>query len=173
MSAEGNNLTRRAVLGAAFAAPAVLGDCAAAPAAAATQRWDRALAALGRARAAELAFRDGPMAAAERAWEAVRARWPRDHDFAADPAAEAVLRAAFAAHGRWEARLNDLEAAYQRAIQLLLLVPAPDLPALAAKIELAVDHEVWENEDGERCMAALKADGWRLGGARIDLTRRR
>ncbi len=161
MAAGRHNLTRRAVLGAAFAAPAVLGDCVA-PAAAATQRWDRSLAALERAKAAEWTFRDGPMAAAERAWEAVRARWPSDHDFAADPTAEAALDAAFAAHGRWEKRLNDLEAAHQRAIQRLLLVPAPDLPALAAKIELAVDHEAWESEEGERCMASLKADAWSL-----------
>ena len=164
MAAGRHNLTRRALLGAAFAAPAVLGDCAA-PAGRPPQRWDRALAALERAKAAEHAFRDGPMAAAERAWEAVHARWPRDYDFAADPAAETALRAAFAGHGRWEARLNDLEAAHQRAIQRLLLVPAPDPPALAAKIALAVDREVWECEDGERCMATLKEDGWRLADA--------
>ena len=87
---------------------------------------------------------------------------PRDHDFAADPVAEAAFRTDFAAHGRWEKRLNDLEAAHQRAIRRLLLVPAPDPAALTAKIELAADYEVWESEDGNRCMALLKEDGWRL-----------
>ena len=164
MAAGRHNLTRRALLGAAFVAPAVLGDCAEPPRAG-RRRWGRALAALERARAAEHAFRDGPMAAADRAYDAVRARWPSDHDFAADPVARTARRAAFAAHGRWEKRLNDLEAAHERAIRRLLLAPAPDPAALATKIALAVDHEVWENEDAERCMAALKADGRRLVSA--------
>ena len=60
MAAGRHNLTRRAVLGAAFVALAVLGDCAAPPQAG-QRRWERALAALERARVAEFAFRDGPL----------------------------------------------------------------------------------------------------------------
>jgi hypothetical protein len=42
------------------------------------------------------------------------------------------------------------------------------LPALALKIEFIVDEEMATLECGERCLAALKADGWRLAGlARI------
>jgi hypothetical protein len=45
-------------------------------------------------------------------------------------------------------------------------VPAPhstpDLTVLALKIELVVDEEVSTLADGERCLAVLKADGWRL-----------
>ena len=53
MAAGRNNLTRRALLGAALAVPVVLGDCtdhaaAAAPDPAAARPWDRALAAPAR-----------------------------------------------------------------------------------------------------------------------------
>ena len=41
-------------------------------------------------------------------------------------------------------------------------VPGADPPALALKIELAVDEEVATLAGGERCLAVLKADGWRL-----------
>jgi hypothetical protein len=164
MPAARHNLTRRAVLGAAFAAPAVLVS-AAAPDPAMTRRWNRALAALRRAKAAEKAFRDGPMAAADRVWHAVRARWPRDYDFEADPDARAAVHAAFAACAPWEERLNDFEAAHFAAIKRLLRTPAPDLPALARKIELAVDYEIAELTGGAQCMAALKADAWTLARA--------
>jgi hypothetical protein len=36
-------------------------------------------------------------------------------------------------------------------------------PTIALKIELAVDDEVATLDDGMRCMAVLKADGWRAG----------
>ena len=59
MAAGRNNLTRRALLGVAFAAPVILGDCSDQPAAAApdptmARQWDRALAGLERARAAPI-----------------------------------------------------------------------------------------------------------------------
>ncbi len=55
-------------------------------------------------------------------------------------------------------RLDELFAAIGR----LMAVPAPDLPALAAKIALAVDHELGELRDGRACMQALKRDALRL-----------
>ncbi|HEV2746951.1 MAG TPA: hypothetical protein VGW34_06595 [Allosphingosinicella sp.] len=39
-------------------------------------------------------------------------------------------------------RLNSLDSARDAALKRLLRTPAPDLPALALKIELAVDEEV-------------------------------
>lgn len=48
------------------------------------------------------------------------------------------------------------------ALRCLLRLPAPDLRALAAKIELVVDHEVGTLTGGERCLAVLKADARRL-----------
>jgi hypothetical protein len=43
-------------------------------------------------------------------------------------------------------------------------VPAPDLPALALKIALAVDQDVATLSGGEACLAALKRDAARLCG---------
>ena len=47
------------------------------------------------------------------------------------------------------------------ALRRLLLIPAPDLHALATKIALIVDHEVG-TDCGETCLALLKRDAWRL-----------
>lgn len=161
MAAARNNLTRRAVLGAAFAVPAFIG---ASPAHPADNRrsWDAALAGLRRAEAAEERYRAGPMRVADRAFHAIRRRWPIDYDFSGDPAARAEVQAAMAVYEPFENRLNDLHAARLDAIQHLLQMPAPDLPALATKIALTVDWEVYELEDGEECMDALKEDARRL-----------
>lgn len=48
------------------------------------------------------------------------------------------------------------------ALRRLLRTPAPDLPALAAKIELAVGNQAWELTGAELCFAALDADARRL-----------
>ena len=99
---------------------------------------------------------------ADRAYHAIRDRWPRDHDFESDPAAHAEFRAAFDAHSVLEERLADHHCARLAAIKRLMRIPAPDLPALGLKIELAVDHQVHELTGGERCMAILKTDVRRL-----------
>ena len=49
-----------------------------------------------------------------------------------------------------------------RALARLLRVPAPDLPALAAKLDLLVAHQVWELRYAEPAMTALKRDAHRL-----------
>lgn len=61
-----------------------------------------------------------------------------------------------------EDRLNALDRARDTALKRLLRTPAPALPDLALKIELIVDEEVATLAGGERCLAVLKADGWRL-----------
>jgi hypothetical protein len=165
MAAARNNLTRRSVLGAAFAVPAFIG-ASPGPAAVNRRDWDAAVALLGRAEAAEESYRAGRMRAADRAFDAVRRRWPIDYDFSGDPAARAEVQAAMAVYEPFESRVNDLHSARLDAIQHLLQIPAPDLPALAIKIALTVDCEVYELEDGEECMAALKADGLRLSQPR-------
>lgn len=58
--------------------------------------------------------------------------------------------------------LGDHLGAFYAALRRLLRTPAPDFDALAAKIILAVDHEVGTLIGGERCLAALKADVRRL-----------
>jgi hypothetical protein len=57
---------------------------------------------------------------------------------------------------------GDRVGAFYRALRLLLRTPAPDLPALAAKIALVVDEDVPTLDGGEACMAAVKADALRL-----------
>lgn len=59
----------------------------------------------------------------------------------------------------FEDRLNALDHARDGALKRLLRTPAPDLPALALKIELIVDEEVATLAGGEQCLAVLKADG--------------
>ncbi len=105
------------------------------------------------------------MRPADRAYHAVRDRWPRNYDFSADPEAEAAVSGALAGHEPLEEHLNDLADATTAAIMRLLGIPAPDLPALALKIVLAVDHSIVENDGGDRCLAVLKGDARRFAAA--------
>jgi hypothetical protein len=136
MAAGRHNLSRRAVLGAAFGAPVLLGSDGA-RATGPHDRWTRALAAFHRAEVRLAAFRQA------------EAQLP--------PAARA-----FPACESLEERFNDLECARLAALRRLLRAPAPDLPALARKIQLTIRDQAWELTDSEPCLAALKADGRRL-----------
>ena len=60
----------------------------------------------------------------------------------------------------YDARLGD----HSEALRRLMRVRAPDLAALALKIELAIDEEVGSLAGGEACLAALKRDVRRLMG---------
>lgn len=144
MAAGRHNLSRRAVLG------VVAGACASHPLAArgrllatvpipaaAAGRWIRALAACRRAEARLAAFRR----------------------------AEALLppaARAFPACEPLEERFNILECARLAALRRLLRAPAPDLAALALKIELAIDDQAWELTGAELFLATLKDDARRL-----------
>jgi hypothetical protein len=148
MVAARHNLTRRAVLGAAFAVPAIFdGTSVVQPSGARVGRWERALAALRRTEVTKEAFRIRKIVPADRAYEAALAHLTGS-----------AFRAAFDAYSLVEERLNDHESARLAAIQRLLRVPAPDLQALATKLALAIDCEVWELEEGERCLAQVKTD---------------
>lgn len=167
MVAARHNPTRRALLGAAVFAPvlAVPITGVADPAKGAGWRqWDRALAALREAEAAVAAYRARDYLPAHEIHRAVRGRWPIPHDFTADPEARAAVSASLAEFQPFEDRLNALDSVRDAAMKRLLRTPAPDLPALALKIELTVDEEVATLAGGERCLVALKADGWRLAG---------
>ena len=157
MAAARHNPTRRALLGAAFGAPVLLagGDGAASG----RRRWGRALAALRDAEAAVAAYRARDYLPAHEIHAAIRGRWPIPYDFAANPEARAAVRAALAEFQPFEDRLHALDSARDSALKRLLRTPAPDLTALALKIGLAVDEEVATLAGGERCLAALKADG--------------
>jgi hypothetical protein len=68
----------------------------------------------------------------------------------------------FAAQWQLDETFSDRIVAFNGALRRLLRTPAPDLPALAAKIALAVDHDAATLTGGERCMRALKRDAERL-----------
>ncbi|HYI47926.1 MAG TPA: hypothetical protein VEX35_05615 [Allosphingosinicella sp.] len=56
-------------------------------------------------------------------------------------------------------RLND-------TLRHLLRIPAPHLPALAAKLAAANRHVAWEFTGAETCIAALARDARRLASLR-------
>lgn len=142
MAAPDHNLSRRGLLGAALAVPCAASFDTRSRQARSLLRmsgdgesaWGRALAAVGRA---EAGVRD---------IEARSARVGRAEQFALEEA--------------YGDRLDDLYAAMRR----LMLVPAPNVAALAAKIVLAVDHDFFELAGGRDYMQALKRDAVLLAG---------
>jgi hypothetical protein len=141
MDAGQHKLSRRAVLGAAVALPALQHESGAgAPPPAspspcrggATTPWLRALAAYCAAEA-EI-----------RAYEKLTSGAPWEEQAAIEEA--------------YGVRLDAMHDAMRRLMRLR----APDLPALATKIVLAVDHEVATLNGGEACMATLRRDALRL-----------
>ena len=77
--------------------------------------------------------------------------------------AEAAMQAGRSAS---EARFERLCDRYYSAMRRLLRTPAPDVAALAQKLELAVDEEVFTLTGGEACLAALTRDARRLAERR-------
>jgi hypothetical protein len=53
---------------------------------------------------------------------------------------------------------------HNAALAKLLRAPAPDVAAVAGKLELIVRHAVFELSFGEACLAALAGDLRRLAG---------
>jgi hypothetical protein len=99
-------------------------------------RWDRSLVAYRRAEARVAAFK-----AEEAQVPAARRTFPCDD-----------LEERFA-------RLDGLRLA---ALRRLLRLAAPDLAALALKLDLAVADQAWELDGCETCLAAISADARRL-----------
>ena len=87
-------------------------------------------------------------AAAElRAYERRTAGAPREEQAAIE-----------AAHGALSDALYD-------SLRRLLKAAAPDLPSLAFKLDLVVEHEVGTLTGGELCLAALRRDAQRLSAS--------
>ncbi|HEX8192041.1 MAG TPA: hypothetical protein VF552_04010 [Allosphingosinicella sp.] len=139
MAAADLKLSRRALLGAALAAPV-----------------------LSKAEGPVLREVEGPAPSAAPEGELqghfVVAKW--DRALARFRAAEAGLGAV--AHTEDDALYDRLLGRFNRALRALVRAPAPDLRAFSAKLDLAVDHEVASLTGGEGCMAALKRDARRL-----------
>ena len=70
----------------------------------------------------------------------------------------------FAEQEALDEAFSDRVVAFNRAVERMLLAPAPDLASLAAKVALAVEQQAWELPRGEAAMARLKADAARLCG---------
>jgi hypothetical protein len=156
MVAGRHNLTRRALLGvgvgacvasdsrlltvppAAAALPAPT-DPAGRDSRQATVPWDRTLAAYRRAEARVAAFK-----AEDALLPAARRTWPACRDL--------------------EERFGQLDSGRLAALRGLLRTPAPDLPALALKLDLAVTDQAWEITGCETCLEALATDARRLAG---------
>jgi hypothetical protein len=148
MAAGRHNLTRRALLGAGAAAPFVhdlhivhfMHTARPEPADIALRlRWTRALAAFRRAEAQLAAFK-----AAEARLPARMREWPHVRPL--------------------ERKFGDLEDVRLAALGRLFRLPAPDLAALALKLDLAVVDLAWELTGCETCLEAMAADARRLSG---------
>ena len=142
MASKRHNLSRRAVLGAGVGACAITARPPAAGAIAAPirARWTRTLAAYRRAEARVAAFK-----AQEALLPPERREWP-----AVKPL---------------EDRFGDLDSRRLNVLRRLFQVPAPDVAALALKLELAVADQAWELEGCEECLEAMAEDGRRLAAS--------
>jgi hypothetical protein len=54
---------------------------------------------------------------------------------------------------------------FNGTLKRLLPVPAPDLGALAMKLDLILDQELWELTGADRCLAALRRDAHRFAAS--------
>jgi hypothetical protein len=88
------------------------------------------------------------------------ARWARA--LARFQAADAAIGAA--RHSEDEALYDRLGERHDAAIKRLLRSPAPDVRALAVKLELLFAQQAWEMNGGELCLAATLSDARRLAG---------
>jgi hypothetical protein len=86
--------------------------------------------------------------------------------------AQAALDAA--AHEPDQDSYDDLPDAHTDALCALLALPASDLAAVAAKLDLIVAHLAWELTGGEDCLEVLRGDAHRLAaaGAEVQLAAR-
>lgn len=64
-----------------------------------------------------------------------------------------------------ESWYDTYRASFHIAIRRLLCTPACDAAALAVKIAIIVDHEVFARVDSDECLMMLKQDALRLSGA--------
>lgn len=136
MAAPQHKLSRRALLGAVFAAPAI----AVVPAEAGIPG--------GRARSG--ARRDPGLRRDDERWAKALAGFV---------AAEAALAAAAGAE---DEVYDPIGERHEVALQRLLRAPAPDLAALVRKLELALDERSGEFFGDEAVMRAIKRDARRL-----------
>jgi len=76
--------------------------------------------------------------------------------------AEAAVRAA--GGGGDEAGFDRAVGRFNAALKRLVRTPAPDLRALALKLDLMLEEELWELTGADRCLDALRRDAHRFAG---------
>ncbi|HYJ30143.1 MAG TPA: hypothetical protein VEW25_07375 [Allosphingosinicella sp.] len=143
MAAADLNLSRRALLGAAFAVPVL------------------SIAETPALRAAEEPV-PSPVGKSGQGSSFAVTKW--DRALEAFRRAEAAL--ASVAHSEDDDLYDRMLGRFNRALRGLVRVPATDFAAFSVKLDLAVDHEVATLAGGEACMAALKRDARRLASLR-------
>ena len=146
MAVGQHKLSRRALLGAVCAAPVlspVIPAQAGTPArpAPSPSPWDPGL-------------RRDDEPCAVTIWDRALARFQ---------SAQATLDAA--AHEPDQDAYDALLDAHTEALSTLLALPAPDLAALAAKLDVIVAHLAWELTGSEDCLEILRQDARRLAPA--------
>jgi hypothetical protein len=62
-------------------------------------------------------------------------------------------------------RYDVLLDSHSDALAALLALPAPDLPALATKLDVAIAQQAWENTGSQDCLEILRRDAHRLAAA--------
>jgi hypothetical protein len=185
MAAGRHNLTRRALLGAGAAAPLALAAAEGGAFASASlppfgvsfacpepvEGSNPSPRSSGGGREGRGGLRQARPERAE--GEKARARWSRtlaayrraEARVAAFEAAESTLppeRRAFPASEPLEEELGRLDGLRTAALRRLLRLPAPDIAALALKLELAVADQAWELAGCETCLPTAAADARRL-----------
>ncbi|HKR24691.1 MAG TPA: hypothetical protein VJS15_05495 [Allosphingosinicella sp.] len=89
--------------------------------------------------------------------------WARALD--AYEAAEAEVEEAEASPADYEDEHGERLDALCGALRQLLRTPAPDLYALALKVELTIAHGLGPSTGGAACLAAIRGDARRLAAA--------
>jgi hypothetical protein len=149
MAVAEHNVSRRALLGAAFALP--LAASRRRPGPTFLPPWPTPRWIPDQVRNDEEGGRQEARFFAVTKWDRALATLHR---------AEAALAAA--AHEPDEDLYGDILCAFNRALKRLLRAPAPDLAALALKLELAAREAAWELTGAETCIAALAREARRL-----------
>ncbi len=80
-------------------------------------------------------------------------------------AAEAEVQDAVGWPAEYEEEYGERLDARCEALRRLWRTPAPDLGALALKIDLAIEHELGMLAGGATCLAAIQGDAQRLAAA--------
>lgn len=170
MAVAEHNVSRRALLGAAFALPLAASRRRPGPAFSATPpptpRWipDRVRNDEGGgqqdAQSLAVTNSDHEASSPDRHPEPGRRTASWDRALRQLRRAEAALAAA--AHEPDDEVYGDILVAFNRALKRLLRAPAPNLPALALKLELASREAAWELTGAETCIAGLAREARRL-----------